>query len=372
MGMNNAVFLEVIEWIDQSGSELLHRIPETGSGEIKFGAQLTVRESQAGIFFYRGRAVHIFGPGRHTLKTANIPILNKILSIPWGMTSPLRAEVYFVNMKTFTNQKWGTRDPVAFKDRELGLVRLRAFGLFSVRVLQPLLFVNSLVGTMNEFTTANIEEFFSSVIVSRLNDYLGEHLQSLFDLPGQYSEMAQELARILLEDFSHFGIGLPQFYINSITPPQEVQKAIDDKSKLGLFKNLDDLMRLKAASAMEKAAENPGAPGAGMGAGLGMMMPAMLMQQYGGGFPAPGEVQKCHECGGQIPANAQFCPLCGHQLVIFSQCRQCGKNLPPSAFFCPRCGTAVEKAPQKKSCGKCGYENLFNSIFCNQCGERLA
>jgi membrane protease subunit (stomatin/prohibitin family) len=239
-------------------------------------------------------------------------------------------------------------------------------------VLQPLLFVNSLVGTMNEFTTANIEEFFSSVIVSRLNDYLGEHLQSLFDLPGQYSEMAQELARILLEDFSHFGIGLPQFYINSITPPQEVQKAIDDKSKLGLFKNLDDLMRLKAASAMEKAAENPGAPGAGMGAGLGMMMPAMLMQQYGGGFPAPGEVQKCHECGGQIPANAQFCPLCGHQLVIFSQCRQCGKNLPPSAFFCPRCGTAVEKAPQKKSCGKCGYENLFNSIFCNQCGERLA
>jgi membrane protease subunit (stomatin/prohibitin family) len=373
MGMNNVIFLESIEWVDQNGSELLHRVPETGSGEIKYGAQLTVRESQAGIFFYRGRAVHIFGPGRHTLKTANIPILNKIMSIPWGMTSPLRAEVYFVNMKTFTNQKWGTRDPVAFRDCELGLVRLRAFGLFSVQVLQPLLFVNSLVGTMSEFTTANIEEFLSSVIVSRLNDYLGEQLKSLFDLPGQYTEMAQELTRILQEDFSHFGLGLPQFYINSITPPQEVQKAIDDKSKLGLFKNLDDLVRLKSASAMEKAAENPGAGGAGMGMGLGMMMPAMLMRQYqDGGFPAPGEDQKCHECGGQIPASAQFCPLCGHQLVIFSQCRQCGKNLPPSAFFCPRCGTAVDKGPQKKKCGKCGYENLFNSIFCNQCGERLS
>jgi membrane protease subunit (stomatin/prohibitin family) len=372
MGMNNVVFLEVIEWVDQTGNELLHRVPETGSGEIKFGAQLLVRESQAGVFFYRGRAVHIFGPGRHTLKTANIPILNKIASIPWAMTSPLRAEVYFVNMKIFTNQKWGTRDPVAFKDEQLGLVRLRAFGLFNVRVLQPLLFINSLVGTMSEFTTANIEEFLSSVIVSRLNDYLGGNLKSLFDLPGVYAEMAADLLKIVQEDFSHFGLGLSQFYINSITPPQDVQKAIDDKSKLGLFKNLNDLMQLKSANAIEKAAENPGNAGAAMGAGLGLMMPAMLMQQYNpGGRPAAEEVQKCHECGGTIPVNAQFCPLCGHQLVIFSQCVKCGKNLPPSALFCPRCGTSVSQSPQKKKCPKCGYDNISNSIFCNQCGERL-
>jgi membrane protease subunit (stomatin/prohibitin family) len=371
MGMNNVIFLEVIEWVDQTGNEIVKRVPETGSGEIKFGAQLLVRESQAGVFFYRGRAVHIFGPGRHTLKTANIPILNKIASFPWGMTSPLRAEVYFVNMKTFTNLKWGTRDPVAFKDQELGLIRLRAFGLFNVRILQPLLFINSLVGTMAEFTTANIEDFLSSVIVSRFNDYLGDNLQSLADLPGKYDETAQGLLKTLQDDFSHFGLGLPQLYINSITPPQDVQKAIDDKSKLGLFKNLDDLMRLKSANAIEKASENPGNAGAAMGAGLGMMMPAMLMQHYG---PAasPQEADKCHECGGAIPANSQFCPLCGHQLVIFSQCVSCGKNLPPSARFCPRCGTAVGKGPQNKRCAKCGYDNLFNSVFCNQCGERLS
>ena len=372
MGMNNVIFLEVIEWIDQAGNELLHRVPETGSGEIKFGAQLIVRESQAGIFFYRGRAVHIFGPGRHTLKTANIPILNKIASIPWAMTSPLRAEVYFVNMKTFANQKWGTRDPVAFKDEQLGLVRLRAFGLFNVRVLQPLLFVNSLVGTMSEFTTANIEEYLSSVIVSRLNDYLGDNLKSLMDLPGKYDEMAKNLTIMLKEDFSHFGLGLQQLYINSITPPQEVQKAIDDKSKLGIFKNLNDLMQLKSAAAIEKAAENTGTSGAAMGAGLGMMMPAMLMQHYAtAGRLAPENQQQCHECGGTIPAHSQFCPLCGHQLVIFSQCAQCGKNLPPSAKFCPRCGTAIDQVPKKKKCVKCGYDNLHNSIFCNQCGERL-
>jgi membrane protease subunit (stomatin/prohibitin family) len=153
MGTNNVIFLEVIEWFDESGKELVHRIPEKGSGEIKWGAQMTVRESQAAVFFYNGRAYDAFGPGRHTLKTANIPILTKVLSLPWGMTSPLRAEVYFINMKVFPNLKWGTRDPVAFRDSELGLIRLRAFGVFNIQVLQPVLLVNSLVGTQGVFTT---------------------------------------------------------------------------------------------------------------------------------------------------------------------------------------------------------------------------
>ena len=144
MGTNNVIFLEVIEWFDESGKELVHRIPEKGSGEIKWGAQMTVRESQAAVFFYNGKAYDAFGAGRHTLKTANIPILTKVLSLPWGMTSPLRAEVYFVNMKVFPNLKWGTRDPVAFRDSELGLIRLRAFGVFNIQVLQPVLLVNTL------------------------------------------------------------------------------------------------------------------------------------------------------------------------------------------------------------------------------------
>src|SRR4030042_411698 len=128
MGTDNTVFLEVIEWFDETGKEIVHRIPEKGSGEIKYGAQLIVRESQAAVFFYNGRAYDAFVPGRHTLTTANIPILTKALSLPWGFTSPLRAEAYLVNMKVFPNLKWGTRDPVAFKDAELGLIRLRAFG----------------------------------------------------------------------------------------------------------------------------------------------------------------------------------------------------------------------------------------------------
>ena len=183
MGNNNLVFLEVIEWFDDTGKEIVHRIPEQGSGEIKFGAQLTVRENQAAVFFYQGKAIEAYGAGRHTLKTANIPILTKMLSIPWGMTSPLRAEVYFVNMKVFTNLKWGTRDPVAFKDSELGLIRLRAFGVFNLRIIQPILFINRLVGTQGLFTTEEVEEYLNRVIVSRFNDYMGEKIDSILNLP---------------------------------------------------------------------------------------------------------------------------------------------------------------------------------------------
>ena len=194
MGTNNRIFLENLEWFDESGKELVHRLPESGSGEIKYGAQLTVRESQGAVFFYKGKAVGAFGPGRHTLKTGNIPLLTKIASIPWGMTSPLRAEVYFVNLKVFTNLKWGTRDPVAFKDDELGLIRLRAFGVFNLQVAQPVLFINSLVGTQGIFSTEEIEEYLNRVIVSRFNDYMGETIDSILNLPSKYDELSEALS----------------------------------------------------------------------------------------------------------------------------------------------------------------------------------
>ncbi len=201
MGTNNIVFLEVIEWFDETGRELVHRIPEEGSGEVKLGAQLIVRESQAGVFFYKGRACEAFGPGRHTLTTANIPVLTKLLAIPWGMTSPLRAETYMVNMKIFPNLKWGTRDPVAFKDSELGLIRLRAHGVFNIQVFQPLLFINTLVGTMGRFTTEEIEEYLKRVIVSRFNDYLGENLDSVLNLPGNTKNSPRVLKNALRKIF---------------------------------------------------------------------------------------------------------------------------------------------------------------------------
>lgn len=372
MGTNNVVFLEVLEWFDESGKELVHRIPEEGSGEIKWGAQMTVRESQAAVFFYNGRAFDAFGPGRHTLKTANIPILTKILSIPWGMTSPLRAEVYFVNMKVFPNLTWGTRDPVAFRDKELGLIRLRAFGIFNLRIIQPVLFINSLVGTQGATTTEAIAEYLNRVIVSRFNDFMGERIDTIFDLPARYDEFSGELKTRLQADFTQFGLGLTDLYINSITPPPEVQKAIDDKSRLGVFDDVNKLLKMKAAMALETAAQSQGETGASLGMGMGFMMPGMIAEAFRSGpAPAAPEAVPCPGCREPVRKEAKFCPQCGRQLLVFRKCAGCGENLPPNAKFCGECGRPVEQKPEARKCPHCSAENLPDSTFCNQCGERM-
>ena len=373
MGTNNIVFLEVIEWFDESGKELVHRIPETGSGEIKWGAQMIVRESQAAVFFYNGRALDAFGPGRHTLKTANIPLLTKVLSIPWGMTSPLRAEVYFTNMKVFPNLTWGTRDPVAFRDRELGLIRLRAFGVFNLRILQPILFVNSIVGTQGVYGTEAISEYLNHVIVSRFNDFMGEKIDTIFDLPARYDELSGQLKTLLQGDFTQFGLGLADLYINSITPPPEVQKAIDDKSRLGVFDDMNKLLKMKAAMAMESAAQAQGDAGAGFGMGMGFMMPAMFAEAFrsGTGRTDAPEAFLCPGCSQPVRKEAKFCSQCGQQLLIFRKCSGCAENLPPDARFCIRCGRPVDQKPQEKKRPHCGTATLAESIFCNHCGERI-
>ena len=278
MGTNNVVFLEVIEWFDESGKELVHRIPEEGSGEIKWGAQMTVRESQAAVFFYNGKAFDAFGPGRHTLKTANIPLLTKVLSIPWGMTSPLRAEVYFVNMKVFPNLTWGTRDPVAFRDKELGLIRLQG-----LRYLQPPdppadplhQQPRRDAGGHHHGRDRRVSQPGHRRAFQRLH---GERIETIFDLPAKYDEFAGDLKKILQDDFTNSGWALTDLYINSITPPPEVQKAIDDKSRLGVFDDVNKLLKMKAAMALETAAQSQGETGASLGMGMGFMMPGMIAE----------------------------------------------------------------------------------------------
>ena len=382
MGVDNVVFLEALEWLDDTGQQLLQRLPQHGSGEIKFGAQLTVRDSQAAVLFYKGRACDAFGPGRHTLKTGNIPIVTKLLSFPWAGTSPLRAEVYFVNLKIFTNLKWGTRDPVAFRDSELGLIRLRAHGIFNLRIIQPILFINAMVGTMGKYSTEDIEEYLREVIVSRLNDYLGENVDTILNLPGQFTEIGDGLKIRLAGDFARFGLAMDGLYITSITPPQEVQEAIDDRSRLGAIKDMDNFVRMKAAMAMEKAATSGGEAGAGLGMGMGLMMPGMFGNLQGGNGAASqtgnvgvAAVKKqestCPDCEQLIDSRSRFCPFCGHQQVIFRQCANCGKNLTPKAKFCSNCGHQSDEKPGIITCGKCKTENLPGATYSNNCGDKL-
>ena len=347
------IMMEVIEWFDQAGTGIVHRYPEQGSGDIKMGAQLIVRENQAAVFFRDGQALDVLTPGRHTLSTQNLPILTRLLSLPWGFTSPFRAEVYFVNLKVFTNMRWGTRDPVAFKDSQLGLIRLRAFGSFTMRITQPLLFVNSLVGTQGSYTTDQIEDYLRDVIVARLNDFLGETVQSLLDLPKQYDEMAAALKTRLVDEFRKYGAEMVDFYINRITPPEEVERMIDERSGMGAVGDLDRFLKFKAAKAMGDAAQGGGGlgngaaagVGVGVGAGLGMMMPGMLARSLGpepAAAAAPAAaVVTCPGCQSPVAADSRFCPRCGRQLAATARCARCQAELPGGARFCSTCGQAV-------------------------------
>lgn len=379
---DGGIFLENIEWFDETGKELVQRLPVEGSGEIKFGAQLTVRESQAAVLFYQGKACDCFGPGRHTLKTANLPLLTKILSLPWRGDSPLRAEIYMVNLKYFPDLKWGTQNPVAFRDKELGLVRIRANGMYTIQVVQPVLFINSLVGTMGKMDTAGISGYLKMVIVSRFNDYLGQTLGSIFDLPGKFDLLSEALLKRLTIDFAYFGLRLSHLYITSITPPDEVQNAIDDRSRLSVFQDMDKLLQLKTAMAMEKAAANQGEAGAGLGMGLGLMLPGLFGGRQGspalatGGGKGDGggntlNTLNCPDCNHRIPEDCRFCPLCGHQVVRIACCSQCGENLTPMAKFCSKCGQPTDLKKSPKICRHCRMENLHNAIFCNDCGLKL-
>lgn len=367
----NAVFLEVIEWFDETGEELLHRIPQDGSAEIKFGAQLIVRESQRAVFFKDGHAADSFGPGRHTLSTANLPILTKILALPWGFTSPFRVEVCFINMKTFTNLKWGTTEPVAFRDSGFGMIRLRAFGNYTFRVINPLHLINNLVGTKGLFTTVEIEEFLRTVTVSRLNDLLGETLDNILNLPARYDETALALKERLSSDFDRYGLGLVDLYINAITPPPEVQKTIDERSSLNAIgAEMDRYVKYKAAVSMEKAASSSGGGGEaasgmgiGVGAGLGMMIPGMIAGVNTATAAPTGSV--CQSCRITMPMGARFCPGCGADVTESAGCPSCGKPVLPGARFCSSCGKPLSRGA---ACSGCGTMMETGARFCPSCG----
>ncbi|MGB6641105.1 MAG: SPFH domain-containing protein, partial [Thermoanaerobaculia bacterium] len=302
--------MQVIQYVDPTGQTMVARVPRDGTEAIKLGSQLIVEESQEAVFFRDGKGLDTFGPGRHSLATQNLPLLTRLLGVPFEGKSPFQAAVVFVSTKTFLDLKWGTKEPVAFRDSELAMVRLRAFGKFAVRIANSQQFVNEVVGTMGIYTTDGVESYFKDVIVARLTDLLGENLQSIFDLPKVYDELGMALKSRVADDFAKYGIELVDLFLGAITPPKEVQVVIDERSGMAAVGDMNAYMKFKAAKAMEDAAEQGGEGGGnvgaglgvGMGAGMGMMLPQMMkeaMQDSGQGGGAGEQAPSKPEPGDQ-------------------------------------------------------------------------
>lgn len=289
--------IDIVEWLDESGDTLVYRFPRH-ENEIKNGAQLIVRPGQAAVFVDQGRIADVFQPGRHVLKTENLPILSTIKGWKYGFDSPFKAEVYFVSTKQFTDQKWGTKNPIMLRDPEFGPVRLRAFGTYAVRVSEPAKVIAEIVSTDAHFTVDEIGEQLRNLAVARFADVLGEGKVAALDLAANYDEIGAAVRAKIAPEFGEYGLELTKFLLENVSLPPEVEKALDKRSSMGVLGNLDAYTKFQTAEAIEAAARNPGGnAGAGMGMGMGFAMAQQMGQALspqnqpggagGGGTPPP-------------------------------------------------------------------------------------
>ncbi len=284
-----ARIIDVVEFIDETGKEMIHRIPERGSGDFRFGSNVIVRESQVAIFYRDGKALDVFEPGKHVISTANIPLLIDLVKLATSGRTPFTAEVYFVSTRQFLDLGWGTPEPVTLRDSDLGMVRLRAFGTYNMEISDPSLFVNKVVGTQGIYETPQIENLLRGIIISKMTDLLGELKRSILDLPALYDEIGAATKAKAQDDFAALGVQLKALYVRSVSPTEETAKAIDERAQMGAIGDMAKYMQFQAARGLRDAAQNPsgGVAGAGVGLGAGLGLGQMMAGAVAQSFQAP-------------------------------------------------------------------------------------
>lgn len=344
--------LKVIEWEDNSKDTLVYRYPLTDRDEIMNSSTLVVRPSQVALFIHKGEIADIFAPGTYKLSTENIPIITKLLALPTGGDSPIKAEIYYVNTKQFASNKWGTQNPIMIRDADFGNVRLRGFGIYSFKVDDAKLFMKEMFGTNQVYKLADVVEYLKPLIVEGVTDAIAESKISALDLAANYKEFGQTIVECAQPQFEKIGLKITNCVIENLSLPEEVEKALDERTKLGVLEDkMGTYTQMKAANAMEDAAKNQSGgnmAGLGIGLGAGSAIGNLFANNLNTtnapkveNTPKSQNMKKCAKCGEMMPANAKFCPSCGEKQEA-KFCAECGAKLEAGAKFCPNCGKKVD------------------------------
>ncbi len=349
-----ALFLKILEWTDNSKNTLVYKLPlKNGGREINHKSKLIVRESQEAIFVHKGQICDIFPAGTYNLNTDIFPILSKLAGWKYGFQTPISVDVYFINKKQFTGYKWGTSNPILMRDPEFGMIRVKGYGSYAFKVDDAGIFLTELFGTNSSFVTQDITDWLKSILVSALTDAIGESKVSALDLAGNTTEFNEIITANVQEKFKEIGLKLTNLFIENMSVPEAVEKAIDERSKYGILGDSTDvMMKVAAAEAMKDAAKNPGMGGAFVGAGMGLGAGAGIGSIFAEAMKpskpektassnANGATKVCPNCNAEIGAKAKFCPECGEKIPTKKFCSECGAEVGAKAKFCPECGNKL-------------------------------
>lgn len=368
MGFIKKNLLKVIEWKDDSKDTIVYRFPMEDRYAIMNGSTLVVRPSQVAMFVYKGKVADVFEPGTYKLTSENIPFLSKILALPTAFELPVQAEVYYVNTKQFTGQKWGTQNPITLRDKEFGMVRVRGYGIYAFRVVDPKKFMTEMFGTNNIYTCDDITEQIRPMVIQAITDTIAESKISILDLAANYKEFSDTVVANDKE-FENYGLKLEKLVVENLSLPEEVEKALDERSKLGIIEDkMGTFTQYQAASALREAAQNPnGNNMASLGIGLGVA--GTMGNVFAGNLETTNKpkakTKPCVKCGVEISEKAKHCSECGAPQNPV--CPKCNEMVTARAKFCPNCGEKL--APAKKVCS-CGEELKSSAKFCPNCGKK--
>ncbi|MBR7110300.1 MAG: SPFH domain-containing protein [Clostridia bacterium] len=365
--------LKVVEWTDNSTDVIVYKFPLSDRYALMKGSQLVVRESQEAIFVNEGKIADVFPAGRYELDTKNLPVLTKLLSWKYAFETPFTGDIYFVNTKQFTGLKWGTQNPVMMRDKDFGMIRLRGYGVYAFRVVEPETFMREVFGTMRSYSTLDIQDYLKKIIVSSLTDAIAESQIPALDLARSYDEIGEFTKKKLGEKFSEYGLRLTNLVVENLSLPEEVEKSMDTRTSMGVMGDkMGTFTQYQTAKAIGDAARNPsGGAGAGMGIGAGFGFGGMMAKTISDSMNTVSDKKQeeltvtCTKCGAEVRKNAKFCPECGQKMVSGKTCTKCGALLKSNAKFCSECGTPCD---MKKTC-ECGATLDANEKFCPECGK---